>query len=286
MMQATLTLPGIAAVALTLGMAIDANVLINERVREELRSGMTPQMAIQAGYDRAFGTILDSNVTTLIVGPDAARLRLGPGARVRGRALPGHPHLDLQRRGGLARDRQPRSTAGARRCRSCRSGTRRGMTSTATRKWRCNHGILQDPARDPVHAPCEGLQRDLAGDLPHRRGAARHARAALLHRVHRRHGDGGELREGGRARQDPRRAAGDRPHGHLGAELRHFARRADPAAAQVRGGLEPERRTREAGGRGHYGTQGTGRHGGAEARGIRRRPGRQGARHRRRAWRC
>ncbi|MGZ5583306.1 MAG: protein translocase subunit SecD [Usitatibacter sp.] len=68
MMQATLTLPGIAAVALTLGMAIDANVLINERVREELRSGMSPQMAIQAGYDRAFGTILDSNVTTLIVG--------------------------------------------------------------------------------------------------------------------------------------------------------------------------------------------------------------------------
>jgi preprotein translocase subunit SecD len=68
MMQATLTLPGIAAIALTLGMAIDANVLINERVREEVRSGMTPQMAIQAGYERAFGTILDSNVTTLIVG--------------------------------------------------------------------------------------------------------------------------------------------------------------------------------------------------------------------------
>ena len=68
MMQATLTLPGIAAVALTLGMAIDANVLINERIREEVRSGMSPQMAIQAGYERAFGTILDSNVTTLIVG--------------------------------------------------------------------------------------------------------------------------------------------------------------------------------------------------------------------------
>src|SRR6185437_12655023 len=64
MLQATLTLPGIAAIALTLGMAIDANVLINERVREELRAGMTPQMAIQAGYERAFATILDSNVTT------------------------------------------------------------------------------------------------------------------------------------------------------------------------------------------------------------------------------
>jgi preprotein translocase subunit SecD len=68
MMQATLTLPGIAAIALTLGMAIDANVLINERIREELRSGMTPQMAIQAGYERAFDTILDSNITTLIAG--------------------------------------------------------------------------------------------------------------------------------------------------------------------------------------------------------------------------
>ncbi|HKO87286.1 MAG TPA: protein translocase subunit SecD [Burkholderiales bacterium] len=66
--QATLTLPGIAAIALTLGMAIDANVLINERIREELRSGKTPQAAIATGYERAFGTILDSNITTLIAG--------------------------------------------------------------------------------------------------------------------------------------------------------------------------------------------------------------------------
>jgi len=84
MMQATLTLPGIAAVALTLGMAIDSNVLINERVREELRSGMTPQMAIQAGYERAFGTILDSNVTTLIVGLMLLAFGSGP---VRGFAV-------------------------------------------------------------------------------------------------------------------------------------------------------------------------------------------------------
>jgi preprotein translocase subunit SecD len=84
LMQATLTLPGIAAVALTLGMAIDSNVLINERVREELRSGMTPQMAIQAGYERAFGTILDSNVTTLIVGIMLLAFGSGP---VRGFAV-------------------------------------------------------------------------------------------------------------------------------------------------------------------------------------------------------
>ena len=68
MLQATLTLPGIAAIALTLGMAIDANVLINERIREELRWGATPHAALQSGYERAWGTILDSNVTTLIAG--------------------------------------------------------------------------------------------------------------------------------------------------------------------------------------------------------------------------
>ena len=84
MLQATLTLPGIAAIALTLGMAIDANVLINERVREELRAGVTPQAAIHAGYERAFGTILDSNVTTLIAG--LALLLFGSGP-VRGFAV-------------------------------------------------------------------------------------------------------------------------------------------------------------------------------------------------------
>ena len=77
MLQATLSLPGIAAIALVLGMAIDANVLINERVREELRAGMAPQQAIHAGYERAWATILDSNVTTLIAG--LALLAFGSG---------------------------------------------------------------------------------------------------------------------------------------------------------------------------------------------------------------
>ncbi|RTL58074.1 MAG: protein translocase subunit SecD [Rhodocyclaceae bacterium] len=84
LLQATLTLPGIAAIALTLGMAIDANVLINERIREELRGGSTPQAAILAGYDRAWATILDSNVTTLIAG--IALLIFGSGP-VRGFAV-------------------------------------------------------------------------------------------------------------------------------------------------------------------------------------------------------
>jgi preprotein translocase subunit SecD len=78
MLQATLTLPGIAAIALTLGMAIDANVLINERVREELRNGNTPQAAIAAGYERAWNTILDSNVTTLIAGVALFAFGSGP----------------------------------------------------------------------------------------------------------------------------------------------------------------------------------------------------------------
>jgi preprotein translocase subunit SecD len=84
MLQATLTLPGMAAMALALGMAIDSNVLINERVREELRNGASPQAAINAGYDRAWGTILDSNVTTLIAG--VALLIFGSGP-VRGFAV-------------------------------------------------------------------------------------------------------------------------------------------------------------------------------------------------------
>ena len=83
-MQATLTLPGIAAIALTLGMAIDANVLINERIREELRAGNTPQAAIAAGFERAWATILDSNVTTLIAG--VALLIFGSGP-IRGFAV-------------------------------------------------------------------------------------------------------------------------------------------------------------------------------------------------------
>jgi len=84
LLQATLTLPGIAAIALTLGMAIDSNVLINERIREELRNGESPQAAIRTGYERAWATILDSNVTTLIAG--VALLIFGSGP-IRGFAV-------------------------------------------------------------------------------------------------------------------------------------------------------------------------------------------------------
>ena len=104
MLQATLTLPGIAAIALTLGMAVDSNVLINERIREELRLGRLPQTAISEGYDRAFATILDSNITSLIAG--LALLIFGSGP-VRGRgALSGHHDLDLHVGRGLPLDDQ------------------------------------------------------------------------------------------------------------------------------------------------------------------------------------
>ncbi|NYT62337.1 protein translocase subunit SecD [Alcaligenaceae bacterium] len=84
MLQATLTLPGIAAIALTLGMAIDSNVLINERIREELRAGLPPQQAIHLGFERAWNTIVDSNLTTLIVGLSLLAFGTGP---VRGFAV-------------------------------------------------------------------------------------------------------------------------------------------------------------------------------------------------------
>jgi preprotein translocase subunit SecD len=84
LLQATLTLPGIAAMALTLGMAIDSNVLINERIREEIRAGATPHLAISAGYEKAWATILDSNITTLIAG--IALLVFGSGP-IRGFAV-------------------------------------------------------------------------------------------------------------------------------------------------------------------------------------------------------
>lgn len=78
MLQATLTLPGMAGIALTVGMAIDANVLINERIREELRHARAPQIAIRVGYELAFGTILDSNVTTFVVGMALFSFGSGP----------------------------------------------------------------------------------------------------------------------------------------------------------------------------------------------------------------
>ena len=93
MLQATLTVPGIAGYRADVGMAVDANVLIYERIREELSVGSTPQASIHAGYERAFSSILDANVTTPDCGRGAVLDRQRPGARIRGD--PGDRDRDL-----------------------------------------------------------------------------------------------------------------------------------------------------------------------------------------------
>jgi len=98
MLQASLSLPGIAGIVLTVGMAVDANILIYERIREELRNGMSPHAAINAGFEKAFSSIADSNVTTLIAGIVLFHVRHRPGARLRGRAVARHPDLECSLR--------------------------------------------------------------------------------------------------------------------------------------------------------------------------------------------
>src|SRR5438876_2817103 len=135
MLQATLTLPGIAAIALTLGMAIDSNVLINERIREELRWGATPHAALTAGYERAFGTILDSNVTTLIAG--IALLIFGSGP-VRGFAVVHCLGIMTSMFSSVVVSRSMVNLS---------YGTRRKLERVAigNTAWKEVHGILQDP---------------------------------------------------------------------------------------------------------------------------------------------
>ena len=189
MLQATLTLPGIAAIALTLGMAIDANVLINERIREELRWGATPHAAIQAGYERAWGTILDSNVTTLIAG--IALLIFGSGP-VRGFAVVHclgiltsmfsavfvsrgivdliyggrkklEQHLD---RPGVAAAAARGDAGKMKRSGVVPVSVPPSRDPVSTEQIGRNNGIFQNQARHPVHAARAGVQRDLAGDVP------------------------------------------------------------------------------------------------------------------------
>ena len=211
MLQATLTLPGIAAIALTLGMAIDANVLINERIREELRNGTTPQAAIHAGYERAWATILDSNITTLIAGIALFMFGTGP---VRGFAVVHCLGIltsmfsavvvsRAHRQPGLRRPPQARATAD-RQHRLAASARQAGLT-TAPRP------------------PADGIETmeffRIRKDIPFMRHALvfniislitvpaggvlpGHERPAPGRRVHRRHGDGGALR----ARRRRRRA--------------------------------------------------------------------------------
>ena len=227
LLQATLTLPGIAAIALTLGMAIDANVLINERIREELRGGQTPQAAIAAGYERAFGTILDSNVTTLIAG--LALLIFGSGP-VRGFAVVHCLGILTSIFSSVVVSRAMVNLVYGTGARSSASpsANRRGNERDGSG---LSHGVLQDPPRHPVHAPCAGVQHRLAHHLSRGRVLPRPQGPEFLGRVHRRHGDGGELRAHRRRRGDPQGAREGRLQGR-GAEFRLLARRADPHAGR------------------------------------------------------
>ncbi len=121
----TLTMPGIAGIVLTLGMAIDANVLICERVREELRNGSTPLAAIRAGYDKAWATILDANVTHLLAALALMTLGSGPIRGLRRHALHRYPDFDVHLGDGDARDHQCSSTAAA--------SSKASMSAAATR---------------------------------------------------------------------------------------------------------------------------------------------------------
>ncbi len=186
MLQATLTLPGIAAIALALGMAIDANVLINERIREELRAGMSPQMAIQVGYERAFDTIFDSNITTLIAGLSLLAFGSGP---VRGFAVVhclgiltsifsavmvsrGIVNLIYGGRKKVARCRSETPTGTRRRRPERRSGTPR----QGPRRWNSSRsGAASCSASKPGEGSCCGFQ------LGKCRGACVGRETALMH---------------------------------------------------------------------------------------------------------
>jgi hypothetical protein len=244
LLQATLTLPGIAALALTLGMAIDANVLINERVREELRRGATPQQAIATGYEKAFATILDSNVTTLIAGVFAAGVRLGADPRLRGRALPGHPDLDVLGGVRLARRSSTSGTAARRswrRSRSARSGraARRPCRSRQRSAPTAAPGGSKDMEFFRISATFRScatrcILNAISVVVFVRGRRAVHPRAEPVDRVHRRHGDGDRLPAGGRPGAIRVRRRGQGLGRVPGAELRHLARRADPAAGAAR----------------------------------------------------
>lgn len=107
MLNATLTLPGIAGIVLTMGMAVDANVLIFSRIREEIANGMSIQRAIHEGFDRAFSAILDGNLTTLLVGGILFAMGTGPIKGFRGDPVDRHPDVDVHRNHRDARHGQP-----------------------------------------------------------------------------------------------------------------------------------------------------------------------------------
>jgi preprotein translocase subunit SecD len=252
MLQATLTLPGIAAMALAIGVAIDSNVLINERVREELRNGASPQAAIHAGYERAWGTILDSNVTTLIAG--IALLAFGSGP-VRGFAVVHCIGIVTSMFSAVFFSRglvnfwygQKKKLKTVSIGTVWRPDNRRLGRGHQVKGEDKRHGILPHPQDDPVHAPRSGAEHRLRRHL--RAGGVLPVppRAAPVGRVHGRHGDGGRVQAIGRHRQGARRHRQARLPGRAGAELRLLREHPDPPAGPEGHELRPAERAGHAG---------------------------------------
>ena len=219
MIGSTLTLPGIAGFVLTLGMAVDANVLINERIREELRAGKTVKQAVQQGYDRVFWTIFDSHVTTLVAALVLMQYGSGP---VRGFAVT----LII----GLV-----------------------ASMFTSIVVTRVDHGVLHAPRHGAAERVAmqfksfdivpHGTKFDFVGKRriavvlslvverrPSSSGRPRHPRPQLRRRLRRRHRDGGEVRAARRSRRDPQGRRGARLQGRLRPDLRR-RRRSTPSSS-------------------------------------------------------
>ena len=196
LMQVTLTLPGIAAIALALGMAIDANVLVNERIREELRAGATPQAAIATGFERAWGTILDSNITTLIVGIALWVFGSGP---IRGFAIVHCLGIMTSMFSAVFV---------ARGFINMWYGRKKKLSKISIGIYydRIQDGTFPNQKRYSLHAPCVDPQRDLGADLRGGCVLPGDQGLALLGRVQGRHRDGAEVPCRGRRGKDPARA--------------------------------------------------------------------------------
>ena len=192
MLNATLTLPGIAGIVLTVGIAVDSNVLIYERIREEVRGGRTPINAIDAGFTRALATILDSNITTFIAAAVLFYHRHRPGARLRRHARHRHHHHGVHRLHPDAADRRHLGALAAPATRADLGGSFSAPASHRTRRHQIRFHAL--PAHQLSDLGADVDPGDLALFLP---------RAQFRHRLQGRHADRGADQGGpGRSRQD------------------------------------------------------------------------------------
>ncbi len=219
MLRATLSLPGIAGIILTVGIAVDANVLIYERIREELRNGVTPQAAIRAGFDKAYSAIFDSNVTALIAG--LVLWVIGRGA-IRGFAVV----LTL----GIATSMFT-SLLGSRALITLMYGGRRKVEPPFDRLRSRHSGILQESHELSLHVDAQALVRAVAGAGRYRHRFVLRARPQSRGRLYRRRAGAGELQQCREHRRAARRTGTRRLPRGAGAVSGILAPGGDPPAA-------------------------------------------------------